>query len=210
MNLTTPMRKFLALALPFAVASVSSAQDVAYSNFGPGYSYNTSFGWAIAGPSTPNPQVIAQQFTAGNEGMIFDIKLPLADWHGGSLSMGIGLFHDSGGNTIGGGIAGWSFTLPVPRGQGIATIQNSFAGATLDIGSKYWLEVTTLNDGEHLWLYNDQAVTGLIASAASPGGSYSYSTGQPFGAFEVTVVPEPAGLAVVALGTLAVLCSRKR
>lgn len=181
----------------------SSQAIVAFSNFGAGDSYNTGSGWSLLSGSHGS-QYISHQFVSGASGSLESIEVAFGHV-AGTNDYSISLLMD-GGDVPGGGITTWSGVTAGSFGSGGAPIMviNGFPSIVLSSGTKYWVEVKpTSGDTWGAWNFNDQGDTRLMSVS---GGAPSTADS---GAFRVNVVPEPASMAALGLGAVALIRRRK-
>ena len=183
----------------------SAFAGIAYDNFGPGDSYNPDIGWAATGTGTGVPFQSACQFTSLESGSLKSITIAwtfVGDHNTGVLS----LFNDNS-DTVGSLITAWSFSGlggPYPGQYAPVTLPNGFPGITLTAGQKYWVEVSPGDDmAIGVWNINSTGALGWRGVSSNGGATYSYFDDQDTGAMRVETVPEPASMAVLGLGALA-------
>ncbi len=204
------------IALFSCIATVAlSAQAgavVAFNNFGAGDTFNTGTGWTASGPTSSAGAVQSiSQFTSSASGSLLSITAAVS-LAAGSNSAQLWLYNDSGSDTIGSAITGWSFgSLPAFGGSFSPTVLfNGFPSITLTAGSKYWIGVNPgASDTWAVWNWNSTGNSGPHGASTNGGASYTYDTNTA-GAMRVEVVPEPATMTALALGVVALLRRRKK
>jgi len=193
--------------------AVISRADIAYNNFGVGDSYNTSSGWTIGGTTSSVGQITqGDQFTSLTSGTLVSVTVAFTNVNG-TNSGNIALYNDSGANTIGSQITNWSFGSLPAFGDATApptVLTNGFPSITLTAGNKYWIvaDVVSTNTWD-VFNENSTGASGLHGINAN-GGGFTYDQ-RTAGAFRVVTapVPEPATMAALGLGFVAML-RRKR
>ncbi|GIK33152.1 MAG: PEP-CTERM sorting domain-containing protein [Fimbriimonadaceae bacterium] len=195
------LRLFSFLAATCVVAS--SQAIVAFSNFGAGDSYNVSSGWSLLSGGFGS-QFVSHQFVSGASGSLESIEVAFGHVDG-TNDYSVSLRDDSS-DAPGSYITTWSGIAAGAFGAGDPPIflPNGFPSIVLSSGTKYWVEVKPTTDGTWGgWNFNDQGDTRLT----------SFNDGAPSvsdaGAFRVNVVPEPASMAALGLGAVALIRRRK-
>lgn len=196
-----PLRLLSFLAATCVVAS--SQAIVAFSNFGPGDSYVVNSGWALFS-GIYGSQFHSHQFVAGASGSLSSIDVAFGHLEG-TNDYSVSLRDDSS-DTPGSYITTWFGIAAGPFGAANPPIglPNAFPSIVLSSGTKYWVEVKpTTVDTSGAWNYNDQGDTRLTAfNDGTPGISRA-------SVFRVNVVPEPASMAALGLGAVALIRRRK-
>lgn len=179
--------------------AVSAHADLAYSSFGPGDSFNVSSGWSIGGSIE---QRVAFQFTSASTGVLASVEF--AYFTGAPGTLNVELFEDSS-DTIGNQMVVWGTS---PSGP-ITTLNNVFPSVALTAGNKYWLQVSgvTSTGANGGWNLNDQNLFSNAYYWSTSGSGY---TSLQTSAFRVNTVPEPASMAALGLGALALVRKRRK
>ncbi len=190
--------KAIACGVLAASLAVSAVADVAYSSFGPGDSYTNS-GWSIGGNTS---QVIAFQFTSAATGVLASVEFAYFTLASGTLN--VELFEDSS-DTKGNQMIAWGTT---PTGP-VTTLYNPFPTVSLTSGNKYWLQVSGVasTGASGGWNINDQNLFSNAYYWATTGSGY---TTLQTSVFRVNTVPEPASMAALGLGALALVRKRRK
>jgi hypothetical protein len=195
-----------AAALAFAAANA----QVAYSSFLPGYGWDQSVGYGINGLGAP-PKFI-QSFAVGFEsaaaGTVDQISVAV-----GFLGLGAGrnirleLYADDGTQQAMGPMLGsWDFVNTGNDNFGELFQISNVGSAAVVQGDWYWMHMIALdNDGFHTWMYGDTNILAPALISHDGGVTFQYSPVNNAPALEVTVVPEPASVAVLAIALLALL-----
>lgn len=199
--------KALALGIVAASLSVSAFADVAYSSFGPSDSFTATSGWTIGGTSGTG-QRVAFQFTSASTGVLNTVEYAAFGIVPGDINV---LLHEDNSGVIGNQMVAWGASL-VSGPASITTLTNVFPSVALTAGNKYWLEIRGVTNGVWGgWNFNDQGLDSNAFSANESFPAGNYSTLQT-AAFRVTtgVVPEPASMAALGLGALALVRKRRK
>lgn len=211
MKLST-LHRFAFLVIGGSIASASSA-IVAYDNFGPGDTYDTSTGWTESGPaSVAGTYMTGCQFKSGVSGMLSSITLAVGHLTG-TNSVDVQLYADSGSGSLGTLMATFTLTGCGNFGSnyvpGIVT--NANPGVQLAMGSEYWVVPVASPDSWHAWNWNNTGAMGQLAYSTDNGSSFSYFADRT-GAMRVEVgaVPEPGTMAALGAGLLAIARRRKK
>jgi len=181
---------FLGLITCFPVASTASS--VIFSDFGPGHTYNSVTGLAIAGTGS-NPGFVewGNSFTSSAKFDLTEIRMALG-WIAGANGVTVSLDANNGG-TPGQALATWSFAgLPVAgTSNSIIQTKTFAAGIVLQPGQTYWLVTAPLAaNTQAVWNFNS---IGMTSVGAVKFGDGWLTTRISTGAFEVigtSVVPE--------------------
>lgn len=196
--------KILLCGLAAVSLAVSAHSQVAYSSFGTGDSYQTNSIWVIGGNVQ---QITAFQFESATTGVLSTIEYAFSLGSAGDVQ--VTLFEDSS-DEKGAILGSWTQTEPDGFTSSIKSITNTNSGIGLTAGSKYWLQLapgtSTLAGG---WNINDQNLSGRLYLNQSGSGFYF---SQRVGAYRVStsVVPEPASMAALGLGALALIRKRRK
>ena len=188
--------------------------DVIFGNLGPGTSFDTNIGWAVAGPTSlfamllgGRPESVGKSFTPSANFDLSQVLVPLVSNAG---TNGVHVFLESSTSGLPGAILeSWS----VAGLSSVPTLQNVSASGVLPLsgGTLYWIVVAPIApDTSAGWMFND---TGDSSEFAFDNGS-GWSVFDPGGqcsaghcvspALEVTgtAVPEPSTLLLLGAGLL--------
>lgn len=204
----------LFIVAAFSACMCAPQAQVAYSSFEPEYGYDENTGYFITGASAPPKfiQTIAVGFESLASGPVDTISVAV-----GFLNLGKGrdlrltLYDDDGTfQGFGGQLGAWEFENPANNSFGeVVHVQNTDAVSVTE-GSYYWMYMEPLqDDGFHTWMYGDINILAPMLISHDGGKSFTYSPVNNAPALEVTVVPEPAAIAFVAL-SVAYLSARRR
>jgi hypothetical protein len=193
-------------AFAVLLCGVGMAQaDTIVNTFGPtGVGYFPSVGWNINSGSS-----LGKTFTISNTFNLtqIDVALRLA---GESDQVLLSLRSDVGGQP---GSALETFTLTNSFGGGTAGVftANSILNPEMSAGT-YHVTIETIGDAAGKWNLNNGAGTGPMVVSTDGGSSWTTftDTNGAIRVFGTQPVPEPATMAVLGLGTLAIIRRRKK
>lgn len=190
--------------------SVAAHATMAYSNFGQNYGYEISGGWTVSAPTSGFPtQVVAFQFTALASGPLSRVVIPFGHVAGTNVGQVL-LYADSGSDRVGDVLIQWTQSLSTLGSPDLLSLTNTEDTPSLVAGSKYWIGTHyVVDDTWNAWNMTTVPDEQLCGFSYNGGDTYVYSIQLPAGAFEVHVVPEPAGVVALGLGLLMAL-TRKR
>lgn len=183
--------------------TVSAFANVAYSSFGPLDSYDTASGWTIGGNTN---QTVAFQFESATTGVLSSIEYASFGIVAGDINI---LLYEDNSDQVGNQMVGWGQSI-VPSGNAITTLTNPFPNIALTAGSKYWVELRGVSSGVWGgWNQNDQSINSLAYYTSTGGSAYSTLLTSAF-RVNTGVVPEPASMAALGLGALALVRKRRK
>lgn len=195
--------------------SPALADDVIFSNLGPGNSFGTS-AWAIAGSTSSfasllggHPESIGEAFTPSGSFDLSQVLLPLGSAGG---TNGVDVFLEGSVSGLPGAVLeSWSVTglvsTPMLEDLSASGVQPLSGGTT------YWIVVAPIApDTSARWTFNDIGDSSEFAS--NNGSGWNAVPGGESPALEVTgtaAVPEPSTLLLLSAGLLglALLISRR-
>lgn len=197
-----------------AAAGEARADEIIFSNFGPGMTFNTSTGWNVSGANVFGGRVVAQSFSPLTGFTFSNAQLAIGIIDGPNL-LQVVLMTSSGAlqqpDTIIETITLTNAVSPfTPSGIVLA---NSTLHPVLNPGEQYWLVAFAPNDTTFMaWNFsvNDspQAFS-LLNGSHSLTGPWEF--GSPRGAFQVVGTPIPEPATILLLGpALAVITLRRR
>ncbi len=212
-----------ALAIP---STVVRAQTIAYSTFGPGDSYNTSFNWAVgnilpgASPFQPAgfKEWLASSFTYQGPigGILTSVRVAAGKSKGAlPFTSGNATVDLLRGPSIQSASLIESWTLSSATNDVVSIYSlTSIAPFVFDVGQVYWIRMRPA-DVNTLWGWapNSQGVQGLWAST-DEGGTWFPPGTEATGTFDVrvktlTAVPEPESVVLFGSGLLLLMLHKR-
>jgi hypothetical protein len=209
--------RFGVLALLIGAPAVSRASLV-FSNFGAGFSYNTSVGNEIGNDGVGDNLAEADTFTAGSTVTFSSLEIALSCFGACPDAFSVDLVADASGlpntSSVLESFSVLGTSLQVLGGSAHLTL-TSVAHPTLTAGTHYWIAVLSdLND--HIaWNLNTTGDSSAEATAFAGGGAGDtwFALGQTPGAYEVdgsgAGTPEPGTLSLMLGGGLLLGLIRK-
>lgn len=211
----------MGLALLCALSSAAQATPL-FSNFGAGYSYQTGSGLFAGDANFDGSANYAQAstFTTSATANLGAIVLALSDFGFGQTdTISISLM-DSGSNIPGSNVLE-SFTiaantLGVLGNNNAPLVLNSLLHPLLNMGTQYWLAVSTSLSNLIVWNFSNTDFTNYNVESQSLDGGTTWDTpfGNTRGVFEIDAfaaqIPEPATLALLASGAFGLAAFRRR
>jgi hypothetical protein len=178
-------------AFAFLVASSASNADTIYSNFGPGNTFETDFGWVVSGASTVvgfNNK--AMGFTSLIDADVAQIDIALTHFSGPNSTTTIRLFTRTG-NAPGTPLGTWSAGGGLPSsGDSTATVTtiSGITGVHVIAGGEYFLLARADGPADfNVWNLNNTSAFGPVLSN---GALVPFSV--PLGAFDLLSTATPA------------------
>ncbi len=219
MGLTARSILFASITMLVLIPFTASAQQVAYTDLGPGNSFDVNNGWSIDGPLDGSTFKYSHgmEFTALATGKLISIDVALFGDHV-STSNPIDVYLTSSMPTspsnITGVIESYTLTSLTSSPSNLSTL-TSLINPTLTMGNNYYLTVVAVGNASAGWQWNSLGIIGNLIRSQD-GGNYAVLRGSTLGAFSVNLsppaVPEAssfAGIALMSLGSTLVL-RRKR
>jgi hypothetical protein len=180
----------------------------AFDNYLPGDLYDTTTGWTVAGdemeaPLFQSPHIVGQQFTAEATGILAVIRISLHDQFLTGFNQVDVRLHEDASGALGPIMAAFTRGGLPPQGGADPpeTISSFDPDVVLTAGEQYWIVVApgdSTTEAVWNWAFGGG---GTIVHSFDGGLTYSYSEGR-MGAMRIEVIsiPEPATLAMLALG----------
>ena len=206
------MRTPIALLATVGIAASAQA-EVVFSNLGPGDSFNTN-GNLVVGAASGLGDLFGDidrgdEFVPTGSGAISTIEIALGRFTGAN-EFSLTLYDDASGTP---GSVLWSsgaiLGQMLPSALEAPPISVDVGGAaSVTAGSRYWLIADVGEDTEATWKWNEAITFDNLQARSVDGGPFEILTGQVRGAFRVTTIPSPAGLAIAGMGGL--LATRRR
>ncbi len=200
------------LSLLFAAVPAARA-GIVYSNFGAGFSYNTSEGNFIGNglDGSGSNYAEADTFTASAAYTVTSLEIALSNYYGTNTDeLQVSLAADSGSGTPGAVLASFDVlpgTLGMLGGYNAPVTFTAPAGLTLAAGGQYWVTVADIGGGtdSNVWNWNSTGDTSAQAISTDGGTTWFSPSGLPAGAYQVdgivaSSVPEPGSLQLLLAG----------
>jgi hypothetical protein len=194
--------KSIAIIGVLALAGGTSA-DIAFDNFGQGNTYNGGTGWTISGQNSVLNADYDQgeQFTALADGIINFIDIAIGHVTG-TNNFFVDLHEDAGGqpgNIISSWTGGPMQTFGATSDQPINIVNND-PNANLVAGTKYWIIASVPDDTWAAFNWNSIGDVGPHAFREANGGWQVGDNTRGAFRIDVTRIPGPGALALLALG----------
>ena len=199
---------FTAWSSFLALPSLSSAATIAaFTNFGPGMSYNTSGGNAVGNAFDGNIYAEADTFQSDATGPLSTVQIALSCEFACPSSFTISLTQNASGHP---GAILESFTY---QGSALGTLGNnnppvmltSVLHPMLTDGNRYWIEVQADpgNSDSIAWNWNSTGDSSSEAISTNNGATWFAPSGLTPGAYQVNAtVPEPGTVGLLLSGAL--------
>jgi hypothetical protein len=197
------MRIAMVAALGLLAVAASARADVAFSDFGPGDTFNTTTGLSIFGSGAFSGALgmatNEAEFTSAASGSLTSVEVAVG-YDGGPNSFTVTLYADNAGSP---GTALESFSLTNAPAFGTSFTPETFTSVslpTLTAGTSYWLGVAASDPNsstDGAWNFNSM---GALGTDVRPPNAPATSTTLPAFAVNVTAVPEPSSLALGLVG----------
>lgn len=193
--------------------------QVAFSDYGPGYSYGNGVAWAVTGSgwafSNNEDYEIAEQFTSAASGSLS--QLILSGYANTDQAIATMSLRQDSGNVVGSVMGSWTVTLPPRPGPGQAVgpvfITNTDSSVSLVAGGTYWLEMSAPigSNSSFGWYQNGVGFDDLYAYQINNGAWTTYQS-QIAATFEVDVspAPEPASVLLLCAGSASLIRRNRR
>jgi hypothetical protein len=209
------------LAVPVATAR---ADSIIFTNFGPGFSYNTSLGNIVGNDFVGDNLALGGTFTPTVAAKFSSLDIALSNFSVTNTdTLAVSLDANKGGVP---GATLESFTvLPGVLGtfgnNNAPLVLNSFLMPPLTAGTEYWVTVSDVTAGAtdtNVWSLNSTGDMSSTAISADGGTTWFAPSGMTPGAYQVNGVAVPApivgaglpGLIIAGGGLLALWRRRRR
>jgi uncharacterized protein (TIGR03382 family) len=203
--------------VPLLGLAASAQADALYSNFGPGNSYDTTFGWTLSfgGPLGGDAYEDAVSFTVTGGDYLFDTAEVAINHFWGPDLVYFNLHADAAGSP--GAVLDSTSASGViePGTMGPPMIADFGGDVVLHNGQTYWLAARTEQTDAHLsWAFNVVDDFGLRAWRLN-NGPWNPTFGIPGtdserGVFRINATPVPAPAVLAVLGLAGSVFARRR
>jgi len=202
--------RLISLSAVLALVGSSHAQTI-FNSFGPNDSYSTS-GWTfgIDDGVLRSFRKIGAQFTATGSGLLSTIEFGSYTFVDGLLR--VELFSDSDG-ILGTVLEDFTVTAAPRPSRRILRAESLSPSVGIVKGAKYWVVLSAADaDARANFNWNSLGLTGRLYGSVvdSSRNDFGYFDDYTMPAFRVNVVPEPASMAALGLGALALVRKRRK
>ena len=203
------VNRWVFAAIGVVICAGAAGGTTLYTDFGPGQTYNTVSGWAIAGSGTAFPDSVAASFTPSVTATLDSIDLPVFVF-AGTATFTVEITSDSSGKP---GAVLESYSLTSITGATTIRTLTSILHPSLSSLSTYWIAVfpgDTTTAGA--WNWNSVGATGydFSTNGGSTWAGPIAGTSPAFDVIGTPTVPEPTTWVLLAAPLAAMLWFRRR
>lgn len=207
-------QRILAVTTFVVAAAAANAQSFAYDSINGNYNWQSNWGMKVYNPTPAESwldQSLAFQFTSNTTGQLSLVEVAARYEGSGSGAGSLSIYSDNSGQ-VGSLLATKSFVPTASSATGASAISNAVdftsSNIALQANGKYWVEITPAANTTADILFND--VTNTALSSLKRGGDFlSAEAWRPAAGVRVQAVPEPASIAAMSLGLIALLRRRR-